>query len=54
MRVYIEKVCSCPFLGALGDSTLNAANSQVGSLSTTAGQNGYGFKDQQPSEFSGF
>lgn len=35
-------------------SQIATANSQESSLQTTAGKNGYSYKDQQPSGFSGF
>jgi hypothetical protein len=35
-------------------SQISAANSQESTLSSVAGQNGFSYKDQQPSGFSGF
>jgi hypothetical protein len=35
-------------------SQISTANSEEGSLQSTAGQNGYAYKDQQPSGFGGF
>lgn len=35
-------------------SQVSTANSQESSLQSTAGKNGYAYKDQQPSGFAGF